>query len=115
YDNLQRLTSLQQAQVSGGHTIAQKRDDFAYDAKSQVTKLARYADTAATELAVNSFFKYDNIGRLAQLTHTVDTTAPASGFGAGALAGYQYTYDAGSRITSINSFADGVTNYTLDN
>jgi RHS repeat-associated protein len=115
YDNLQRLTSLNQQQVTGGHTIAAKRANFVYDARSQVTKLTRYADASGTEFVANSFLSYDDIGRLKQLTHTMDATAPASGWGTNPLAGYQYTYDAASRIASINSFADGLTNYTLDN
>lgn len=45
----------------------------------------------------------------------MDATAPSSGWGSGALAGYQFTYDAASRIGSIDSYLDGLTEYTLDN
>src|SRR5262249_27702054 len=115
YDNLARLTSVNQQQVTGGNAVAAKRADYAYDSKSQVTKLTRYADATGTEFVANSFYGYDNIGRLTSLIHSMDTTAPSSGWGTSPLAGYQYTLDAASRITSLKSDADGVTNYTLDN
>ncbi len=52
-----------------------------------------------------SGFGYDSAGRLSLIAH-VD--------GSGYIASYGYTYDADSRITQINSRADGVINYTYD-
>jgi RHS repeat-associated protein len=115
FDALHRLTSLAQQDVSGGNVVADKRIDFEYDAASAFTRIARYADQAASEFVANTFFSYDPFGRLSKLLHTEDETAPGSGWGEGALAGYEFTYDAANRITSINSFADGLTNYSYDN
>lgn len=55
YDNLARLTSLTQQQVTAGNAVAEKRADFVYDANSRVTKLTRYADATGTEFVANSF------------------------------------------------------------
>ena len=44
YDNLQRVTRLEQADQSGGNVVADKRIDFAYDAGGAFTKITRYAD-----------------------------------------------------------------------
>jgi RHS repeat-associated protein len=115
YDNLSRLTRLQQQDVGGGNVVADKRIDFAYDASGAFTKISRYADQAATEFVANTFFSYDGMGRLSKLLHTEDATAPGSGWGTDPLAGYEYTYDAASRITSIDSMVDGLTSYSYDN
>jgi YD repeat-containing protein len=115
YDNLNRLTRLQQQDVGGGHVVADKRIDFAYDAASSLTKLDRYADQSATEHVASTHYTYDGLGRLKKLLHTEGPTAPGSGWGTDALAGYAFTYDTASRITSIDSFVDGLTTYTHDN
>jgi len=114
YDNLNRLTVLEQQGTSGGNTVAQKRADFAYDASGAYTQIKRYADLSGFEFVANSFYSYDGIGRLTKLLHTEDTSAPGSGWGTEPLAGYLYAYDAASRFTSIDSYVDGVTNYTHD-
>lgn len=54
------------------------------------------------------------MNRLTKLVHSESTTAPTSGWGSDPLAGYQFSYDSASRFTSINSYLDGVTNYTHD-
>jgi RHS repeat-associated protein len=114
YDNLHRLTVLEQQGTAGGHAVAEKRVDFAYNAASQSTKVTRYADLSGFEFVSNTFSSYDGMGRLAKLLHSEDTTAPSSGWGTEPLAGYEYVYDAASRFTSINSYADGQTTYTHD-
>jgi len=44
YDAVGRLTRLVQAGLAGGHAVAEKRVEFAYNAASQFTQLTRYAD-----------------------------------------------------------------------
>ncbi|MCI0357229.1 MAG: HNH endonuclease [Planctomycetaceae bacterium] len=117
YDSLNRLTGLTQQSGGSGpgtNVVAEKRVDFSYNAASQFDKITRYADLGGFEFVANTFYAYDGMGRLTKLLHTEDATAPGSGWGTDPLAGYQFTYDAASRITSINSFADGLTNYTYD-
>jgi RHS repeat-associated protein len=114
YDTLARVSSIIQQNQTGGNAVAEKRADFSYDDSGAFTQISRYADAAGTELALNTFYAYDDAGRLTQLTHTMDTSAPSSGWGTNPLAGYQFTYDAASRITAINSYIDGNTDYTYD-
>jgi hypothetical protein len=52
-------------------------------------------------------FAYDGMGRLKDLDHK-------TGGGATLLAGYDYTYDAASRITSIVSSVEGTSTFTYD-
>lgn len=113
YDNLQRVTRLEQAEYGSGNTVAEKRFDFAYDAASAFTRIDRYADLAGSEYVASTHYAYDGIGRLLRLTHN-DSTTPAAGFGNSPLAGYQYAYDAASRILSIDSYLDDLTEYTHD-
>jgi YD repeat-containing protein len=62
------------------------------------------------------FYAYDGIGRLARLLHSTDELPLplGEGWGEGALAGYGYSYDAASRIASIDSLLDGLTEYGHD-
>jgi RHS repeat-associated protein len=118
YDNLNRLTVLTQQSGGSGpgaNVVAEKRVDFAYTAASQFSKISRYADWGGFELVANTFYDYDGIGRLSSLIHSTDATAPVFGWGSGALAGYEFTYDAASRITAINSFVDGFSGFDYDN
>ncbi|MCI0361774.1 MAG: hypothetical protein L0211_25085, partial [Planctomycetaceae bacterium] len=117
YDNLNRLTMLKQQSGGAGPgatVVAEKRADFAYNSAGQTTKVDRYADLSGFEHVVSTHYSYDGIGRLTKLLHTEGPTAPGSGWGTDALAGYQYVYDAASRFTSIDSFVDGLTTYTHD-
>lgn len=118
YDDLNRLTNLQQesgASGPGANVVAEKRVDFAFNAASQFDTITRYADLGGFEFVANTFFGYDGMGRLSSLIHSTDTEAPISGWGDDALAGYEFTYDVGSRITSIDSFIDGLSEYDYDN
>jgi RHS repeat-associated protein len=120
YDNLNRLTVLTQESGGSGpgaNVVAEKRVDFAYNAASQFSKISRYADWGGFELVANTFYAYDGIGRLSSLIHSTDSEPPlpVEGWGEGALAGYEFTYDAASRITAINSFADGFSGFDYDN
>jgi len=115
YDDLNRLDRVTQQGIGGGNAVAAKRADFAYNNAGQFTKISRYADLAGTEHVASSHYSYDDIGRLLKLVHSTSTTPPGSGWGTGALAGYQFTYDAASRIGSIDSYVDGFTSFTHDN
>ncbi len=105
YDNLQRVTRIEQDE-NGGNAVAEKRADLAYDASGALGTITRYADLAGSELVVTTSYGYDGIGRLLSLLHEQDTTT---------LAGYDFAYDAASRITSIDSYVDGLTEYDHDN
>ena len=111
YDNLYRLSRVDQQGVMGGNTVAEKRVDFAYNAAGQFTGIDRYKDTdgGAGNLVVDTSFSYDDIGRLTDLTHVHDTTT---------IADYDWTYDAFSRVTnmSFTSYVgnDGSADYTYD-
>jgi RHS repeat-associated protein len=106
YDNLDRMTRVVQEDVTGGNVVADKRVDFQYNALSQFTQLDRYQSTGTSNLVGTTTFAYDGLNRLAEMDHKQGATT---------LAGYDYTYDVGSRITSINSFLDGLSTYTYDN
>jgi len=95
---------------NGGDAVAGKRVDFKYNASGQFDKLSRYAGTTASELAINSFYRYDDAGRLAKLVHTMSATAPpaCSSWGTGVQAGYRYPYDDASRITAMTSYWDNL-------
>jgi RHS repeat-associated protein len=95
YDNLGRLTRVEQQGVQGGNAVAEKRVDFAYNAASQYASIARYDDLdggSGNEVATTAY-GYDGIGRLTSLAHTHDTTE---------IADYAWTYDAFSRVTSMS-------------
>lgn len=105
YDGLSRMT--QQTQYdSATSDIAWKRVTFQYNAASQFSQIERFVGNSTTPIAVaTSTYEYDGIGRLQELLHFTDTTT---------WAGYEYEYDAASRITAIDSFVDGLTEYDYD-
>jgi RHS repeat-associated protein len=113
-DNLQRLWKLVQQSPTSGNAVTAKSAKFTYYDDSEIRQIARFAGAIDSELVVNSFYSYDDMGRLKQLTHTKATSAPTSDFGSDAKAGYAYTYDDRSRITSINSYLDDLTDYSYD-
>jgi RHS repeat-associated protein len=104
YDDLHRLTSVQQHGAAGGSTVADKRVDFAYNAASRWQTITRYEDLSGFELVATSTYAFDNAGRLTDLTHAK---------GANTLADYGWTYDVGNRITRFTS-PDGSSTYTYD-
>jgi RHS repeat-associated protein len=105
HDALSRVTGVTQQGTSGGNAVAVKRVDFAYNASGQFSTISRFADIAGMNAVAASTFAYDGIGRLASLFHEQGTTT---------LAGYDYTYDAASRITEIDSFLDGLSTFSYD-
>jgi RHS repeat-associated protein len=105
YDHLDRLTRLVQEDVAGGNVLADKRVDFQYNALGQYTQIDRYQSVGTTAYVGTTVFAYDGMNRLIEMDHKQGSTL---------LAGYDYTYDAASRITSINSLLDGLTTYAYD-
>ncbi|WP_254512292.1 RHS repeat-associated core domain-containing protein [Anatilimnocola floriformis] len=112
YDGLQRLSTLIQ-QSGADNVVAAKRIEFNYNGLGQYTRLDRYASTDQSEFVASSHYSYDNLNRLLKLVHS-ETSVTPSGWGTDPLAGYQFSYDPSSRFTSINSYVDGVTDYTHD-
>jgi RHS repeat-associated protein len=106
YDDLHRLTQVTQKSQSGGNAVAEKRADFAYNAAGQFVEIIRHADVAGQHLVVSTEFTYDGLGRLLTLDHLDPDTVP--------LAGYEFAWDAASRIVSIDSLLDGLSEYTHD-
>ncbi len=112
YDNLGRLTKLEQNGVTGGHSVHQKRVDFAYNAAGQTTDIDRYWALAggSSNLAASTDYTYDGIGRLTNLTHAKNATT---------FAGYTWAFDAHSRVTSMSFTSlvgqNGSSTYTYDN
>jgi RHS repeat-associated protein len=92
YDGRGRLISVQQS----GSGISSKRIDFAYNLNDQFTTITRYADLAATQVAVQSTYTYDLANRLTGITHSQGTT----------LASYTYQFDNAGRISQATSSAD---------
>jgi RHS repeat-associated protein len=103
YDDMNRLERITQAGQSGGNAVAEKRVDFAFNAASQFDSITRYASLDTSEFVATTSFGYDLAHRLTSLQHAQGMTA---------LAGYDYTYDVGNRITSIDSLIDGLSEYT---
>jgi RHS repeat-associated protein len=111
YDNLGRLTRIEQQGVQGGNAVAEKRVDLAYNSASQYTSIKRYDDLTGGggDLAAETAYEYDGIGRLTDLTHSLGTVT---------FADYEWEYDAFSRVTrmSFDSLVgdNGVSTYTYD-
>lgn len=106
YDGLSRMTKQTQYD-STTSDIAWKRVTFQYNAASQFAEINRFVGNSTTPIAVaTTTYDYDGIGRLKDLLHFTDTTT---------WAGYDYEYDVASRITAIDSFVDGLTEYDYDN
>jgi RHS repeat-associated protein len=122
YDNINRLTSVQQADMADAitagwitspgtytaNTLTQKRSDFGYSALGQYTSISRYAGLSTSSLVASTSDSYDYMNRLTGITHTVNTS------GTPTTISYAFTFDANSRITQMVN-ADGTSNYTYDN
>jgi YD repeat-containing protein len=98
YDALHRMTRIEQAGVTGGNAVAEKRIDLTYDAASQYQTITRYADLAATKLVASSDYTFDAAGRLTALTHAQDAVT---------LAGYTWSYEPPHGVTEFTSLLDG--------
>ena len=76
-----------------------------YDAASQMSGIARFADLLGQQSIATSSYAYDLAGKLTRLTHRSNSTVYAD---------YQWTYDAADRITQFVS-PDGMSDYSYDN
>jgi hypothetical protein len=101
FDNLGRMTRVEQTSQQGGYTVAPKRMDFAYDAASQWDTITRYANLAGTQLVATSDYTFDSASRLTALAHAK---------GGNTLASYTWSYDSVSRVTQLVSSTDGTAN-----
>src|SRR5207249_3608469 len=88
YDAANRLTNRELAN-SGQASI---RIDLTYDARNDLTGLARNQGPAPIQQIGTSSLSYDTVGRITHLQHL-------NGSGSN-LANYTYTYDLASRLTS---------------
>ncbi len=104
YDDLGRVTSIQQHGVTGGNAVAEKRVDFTYDAVGAYATVTVYADLAGNELVSTAIYTFDDAYQLTGLTYTQDATS---------LAYYTYVYDDAGNLTSMTT-VDGTTTYTHD-
>jgi RHS repeat-associated protein len=111
FDNLQRLTRIDQAGQSDGNAVSEKRIDL-YNAASQFTTLIRYKDLdgGSGNIVADTAYVYDLAGRLVNLAHYHDMTM---------LAEYDWTYDLGSRVTTLDFDSaegdNGLSEYGYDN
>jgi YD repeat-containing protein len=105
YDNLNRMTRVEQSGQEGGNAVAEKRINFAYDVSGQWASITRYANLAGTQLVAETSYTYDEASRLTALSHTK---------GANTLAGYTWTYDSSGRVTQFDSEIDGTVDYSYD-
>ncbi len=105
YDSLDRLTNLMQTSQVVGNSVATKRISFEFDAASQWTTIARFADIAETQLVAETNYAFDLASRLTGLSHQRNGTT---------LADYGWSFDEASRVTQFTSSADGVADYSYD-
>ncbi|GIW96382.1 MAG: hypothetical protein KatS3mg110_4423 [Pirellulaceae bacterium] len=107
YDLLNRMTRVDQYGVAGGHAVAEKRVDMAYNSLGQFTEIVRYralSGTPSDEVAT-SVYTYDAAHRLVGLSHNRG--------GQPLFTPYSWTYDPLDRIIEmVNS--DGTSVFTYD-
>lgn len=92
YDNLNRLTRLDQQSQSGGNSVAEKRVNFSYNAIGQFTQIGRYkalAGDSANEIATSAY-TYDTLGRLTGLAYKKG--------GTNLFTPYSWTFDSLSQV-----------------
>jgi YD repeat-containing protein len=105
YDALRRVTQLTRYDLEY-LAATWHRAQFSYNKLGQHTEINRFEGDDITPIAVaDTTFGYDGLNRLASILHTTGITT---------WAGYDYTYDVGSRILSIESYVDGLTEYDYD-
>ena len=105
YDNLSRLTRVDQVGQGGGNTVADKRVDFVYNALGQFSSIVRnYKSGGNWTEAATSTYTYDTLNRLTALDHKHGITD---------IANYDFTYDAMNRMTQFSG-PDGTSDITYD-
>ncbi len=105
YDKLRRLTDVVQTSQTGGFAVTPKHVAFGYNALSQRTQIARYQSTGTTNAVATSNFTYDYANRLEGIAHKQGATN---------LNTYAYVYAPLSRLSSVNSTAEGLTSYSYN-
>ena len=103
YDALGRTSRLDQ-QAGGGHSVAEKRIEFAYQVAGGYCTIQRYADLGGSQLVASTQYAYDDYARLVGMEHTKDQTA---------LANHSYRFDADRRIDR-HTTVDGNSDYAYD-
>ncbi|GIW93059.1 MAG: hypothetical protein KatS3mg110_1100 [Pirellulaceae bacterium] len=107
YDLLNRMTRVDQYGVAGGHAVAEKRVDMAYNSLGQFTQIVRYSALSGTpsDEVATSVYTYDAAHRLVGLSHNRG--------GQPLFTPYSWTYDPLDRIVEmVNS--DGTSVFTYD-
>ncbi|GIW95290.1 MAG: hypothetical protein KatS3mg110_3331 [Pirellulaceae bacterium] len=107
YDLLNRMTRVEQYGVAGGHAVAEKRVDMAYNSLGQFTEIVRYSALSGTpsDEVATSVYTYDAAHRLVGLSHNRG--------GQPVFTPYSWTYDPLDRIIEmVNS--DGTSVFTYD-
>ena len=104
YDNIGRMTLVDQDEQSGGNSVPEKRVDFEYNDLGLYPEITRYTDVAGTLDVATSFHTYDDANHLTDLDHKRGSTV---------LADYDWVYAAGGRLTSATTI-DGTDDYTYD-
>ena len=105
FDNLGRMTRIEQSSQQGGNAVASKRVDFAYDAASQWQTITRYNNLAGTQLVARGTYTFDAASRLIGLTYAKGETT---------LVDHDWSFDAANRITQYVNSIDGTADYTND-
>ncbi len=95
---------MQQGQT-GGNAVTAKHVTFGYNPLSQLTQIARYQSTGTSNAVATTTNTFDTANRLSSITHASGGTT---------LASYDYTYDAMSRIASIDSSVEGLSEFSYD-
>ena len=102
FDDASRVTS---RQFTSGTT--QLREDWQYNADSEVTLEKRFSDTAGTNLIGQTSLGYDDGGRVTDINHKTAAGVTIDDFG--------YQYDQADRVTQETSTLGPTRNYGYDN
>ncbi|MFH5806179.1 hypothetical protein ACG2DA_19165, partial [Alienimonas sp. DA493] len=105
YDDAGRVTQVAQTSQAGGTAVVNKRATLGYDLDGRLTGLSRFESQDASAPVADTAAVFDAADRLTSLDHN----AP----GGGALANYDWTYDADGRLTQTVS-ADGTADFGYD-
>jgi len=97
YDDLGRLTRIEQSAQTGGNAVPEKRIDFSYDLSGRFAGIDRYEDLTNPVLVLETVFGYDGEGRLTDLAHSSGATT---------FADYEWEFDTSGRITDFSATFD---------
>ncbi len=105
YDKLHRLTEVTQSGQAGATWVKPKRITQEFNSLGQRTKISRFESLTTANPVATTDFIYDFANRLDGIAHKQGTTN---------LNTYSYAYDPLSRLSSVTSTADGLTDYAYD-